>query len=108
MDLSGISERKLSPFMQKSVSGLLDLRSGFRAPLFIHNGVHQLRPVVVGAGPRGEDCCLPDIVQMHIETLEAVHRESKRLPPIQKVRGGPAGRWCQGLGCVLRGCSRVS
>lgn len=26
-----------------------------------------------------------DIVQMHIETLEAVHRESKRLPPIQKV-----------------------
>ncbi|OCT87157.1 hypothetical protein XELAEV_18020853mg [Xenopus laevis] len=29
---------------------------------------------------------IPDIVQMHIETLEAVHRESKRLPPIQKVR----------------------
>lgn len=27
----------------------------------------------------------PDIVQMHIETLDAVHRESKRLPPIQKV-----------------------
>lgn len=26
-----------------------------------------------------------DIVQMHIETLDAVHRESKRLPPIQKV-----------------------
>lgn len=23
---------------------------------------------------------------MHIETLDAVHRESKRLPPIQKVR----------------------
>ncbi len=23
---------------------------------------------------------------MHIETLEAVYRESKRLPPIQKVR----------------------
>lgn len=38
-------------------------------------------------------CCvllpLPDIVQMHIETLDAVHRESKRLPPIQKVRVGP-------------------
>uniref|UniRef100_A0AAV2IYG6 SBF1/SBF2 domain-containing protein n=1 Tax=Knipowitschia caucasica TaxID=637954 RepID=A0AAV2IYG6_KNICA len=29
---------------------------------------------------------IPDIVQMHIETLDAVHRESKRLPPIQKVR----------------------
>ncbi|TKS91040.1 Myotubularin-related protein 5 SET-binding factor 1 [Collichthys lucidus] len=28
---------------------------------------------------------IPDIVQMHIETLDAVHRESKRLPPIQKV-----------------------
>ncbi|XP_073671818.1 myotubularin-related protein 5 isoform X2 [Paramisgurnus dabryanus] len=29
---------------------------------------------------------IPDIVQMHIETLEAVHRESKRLPPIQKPK----------------------
>ena len=28
---------------------------------------------------------VPGLVQMHIETLEAVHRESKRLPPIQKV-----------------------
>ncbi|XP_041058165.1 myotubularin-related protein 5 isoform X2 [Carcharodon carcharias] len=29
---------------------------------------------------------LPDIVQMHIETLDAVHRESKRHPPIQKPK----------------------
>ncbi|XP_071357992.1 myotubularin-related protein 5 isoform X4 [Trachinotus anak] len=29
---------------------------------------------------------IPDIVQMHIETLDAVHRESKRLPPIQKPK----------------------
>ena len=29
---------------------------------------------------------IPGVVAMHIETLEAVHRESKRLPPIQKVR----------------------
>jgi hypothetical protein len=29
---------------------------------------------------------VPGLVHMHIETLEAVHRESKRLPPIQKVR----------------------
>uniref|UniRef100_A0A6I8NUZ4 SET binding factor 1 n=1 Tax=Ornithorhynchus anatinus TaxID=9258 RepID=A0A6I8NUZ4_ORNAN len=29
---------------------------------------------------------VPDIVQMHIETLDAVHRESKRLPPIQKPK----------------------
>lgn len=43
-----------------------------------------------GRGPGCENDCLPDIVQMHIETLEAVHRESKRLPPIQKVSGGPA------------------
>lgn len=57
-------------------------------------GVETL-PVAAGAGPRGEDCCLADIVQMHIETLEAVHRESKRLPPIQKVRGSPAGRRCR-------------
>lgn len=28
---------------------------------------------------------IPGVVHMHIETLEAVHRESKRLPPIQKV-----------------------
>lgn len=29
---------------------------------------------------------VPGVVHMHIETLEAVHRESKRLPPIQKVQ----------------------
>ncbi|KAL1114876.1 hypothetical protein AAG570_007700 [Ranatra chinensis] len=29
---------------------------------------------------------VPGVVQMHIETLEAVHRESKRLPPIQKAK----------------------
>ena len=28
---------------------------------------------------------IPGVVAMHIETLEAVHREAKRLPPIQKV-----------------------
>lgn len=28
---------------------------------------------------------IPGVVHMHIETLEAVQRESKRLPPIQKV-----------------------
>lgn len=28
---------------------------------------------------------IPGVVAMHIETLEAVHQESKRLPPIQKV-----------------------
>ena len=28
---------------------------------------------------------IPGVVAMHIETLEAVNRESKRLPPIQKV-----------------------
>lgn len=35
-------------------------------------------------------CLSTDIVQMHIETLDAVHRESKRLPPIQKVGTWPA------------------
>ena len=29
---------------------------------------------------------------MHIETLEAVQRESKRLPPIQKVSRGRGWR----------------
>lgn len=33
---------------------------------------------------------------MHIETLEAVHRESRRLPPIQKVSTPH---------CVLSGCN---
>ena len=28
---------------------------------------------------------IPGVVAMHIETLENVHSESKRLPPIQKV-----------------------
>lgn len=52
-------------------------------------------PWALGVAP-GEDCCLPDIVQMHIETLEAVYRESERLTPIQKVRGagrGGPGAW---------------
>ena len=31
---------------------------------------------------------IPGVVHMHIETLEAVNRESKRLPPIQKVGSG--------------------
>ncbi|KAL5006472.1 hypothetical protein ScPMuIL_015278 [Solemya velum] len=29
---------------------------------------------------------IPGVVTMHMETLEAVHKESKRLPPIQKPR----------------------
>jgi myotubularin-related protein 5/13 len=29
---------------------------------------------------------IPGVVHMHIETLEAVHQESKRLPPIQKPK----------------------
>lgn len=28
---------------------------------------------------------IPGVVHMHIETLDAVYKESKRLPPIQKV-----------------------
>lgn len=35
---------------------------------------------------------------MHIETLDAVHRESKRLPPIQKVWTQPAA--VEGSGAV--------
>ncbi|XP_069485609.1 myotubularin-related protein 5 isoform X7 [Ambystoma mexicanum] len=35
---------------------------------------------------KGLHIMIPDIVQMHIETLDAVHRESKRLPPIQKPK----------------------
>ena len=32
------------------------------------------------------DHIVSGVVAMHIETLEAVHKESKRLPPIQKVQ----------------------
>uniref|UniRef100_A0A8B9QGW6 SET binding factor 2 n=1 Tax=Apteryx owenii TaxID=8824 RepID=A0A8B9QGW6_APTOW len=35
---------------------------------------------------KGLHCMIPGIVAMHIETLEAVHRESRRLPPIQKPK----------------------
>ncbi|XP_053925663.1 myotubularin-related protein 5 [Cuculus canorus] len=35
---------------------------------------------------KGLHVMIPDIVQMHIETLDAVHRESRRLPPIQKPK----------------------
>lgn len=41
-----------------------------------------------GVSPEHVRCLhqmIPGVVHMHIETLEAVHRESKRLPPIQKV-----------------------
>ncbi|XP_053304996.1 myotubularin-related protein 13 [Spea bombifrons] len=31
-------------------------------------------------------CMIPGIVAMHIETLETVHRESRRLPPIKKPK----------------------
>ncbi|XP_052006173.1 myotubularin-related protein 13-like isoform X2 [Xyrauchen texanus] len=31
-------------------------------------------------------CMIPGIVAMQMETLEAVHRESRRLPPIQKTK----------------------
>lgn len=50
---------ELSPFMQISVSRLLDLRSGFRAPLLIHKGVYQLCPVAGGShrSTLPENCC---------------------------------------------------
>ena len=32
---------------------------------------------------------VPGVIAMHLETLEAVHQESKRLPPIQKVNSRP-------------------
>lgn len=51
-------------------------------------------PRQAAAGAWHESCCPLDIVQMHIETLEAVHRESKRLPPIQKVSRDLAGCGC--------------
>uniref|UniRef100_A0A8D2LJW5 SET binding factor 2 n=1 Tax=Varanus komodoensis TaxID=61221 RepID=A0A8D2LJW5_VARKO len=35
---------------------------------------------------RSLHCMIPGIVAMHIETLETVHRESRRLPPIQKPK----------------------
>ncbi|XP_026287376.1 myotubularin-related protein 13 isoform X1 [Frankliniella occidentalis] len=42
-----------------------------------------------GVSPEHVRCLhqmIPGVVHMHIETLEAVHRESKRLPPIQKPK----------------------
>lgn len=51
------------------------------------------------SGRPGLTPCPTDIVQMHIETLDAVHRESKRLPPIQKV-GDTLQGWEPILGAV--------
>lgn len=51
---------------------------------------------------KGLHVMVPDIVQMHIETLEAVHRESKRLPPIQKPKL-LRPRLLPGEECVLDG-----
>ncbi|XP_043297206.1 myotubularin-related protein 5 isoform X5 [Cervus canadensis] len=51
---------------------------------------------------KGLHVMVPDIVQMHIETLEAVHRESRRLPPIQKPKL-LRPRLLPGEECVLDG-----
>lgn len=42
---------------------------------------------------------------MHIETLEAVHRESKRLPPIQKVSGPARPAGLAGVGAAAQAVS---
>ncbi|XP_058165011.1 myotubularin-related protein 5 isoform X18 [Dasypus novemcinctus] len=52
---------------------------------------------------KGLHVMVPDIVQMHIETLEAVHRESRRLPPIQKQPKLLRPRLLPGEECVLDG-----
>ena len=68
------------------------------------------------SGVRGEHLrqlhqMIPGVVHMHIETLDAVLRESKRLPPLRKVR--PCNLPAQRLfstdvcGDELSVCSRV-
>ncbi|XP_027971289.1 myotubularin-related protein 5 isoform X4 [Eumetopias jubatus] len=97
-DLESASNSLVTSSMAGSVAESYDTESGFEdaetcdvagaVVRFINRFVDKVctESGVTSDHLKGLHVMVPDIVQMHIETLEAVHRESKRLPPIQKPK----------------------
>ncbi|XP_066490713.1 myotubularin-related protein 5 isoform X3 [Tiliqua scincoides] len=97
-DAESISNSFITNSIASSVADSYDIESGFEdaessdvvnyVVRFINRFVDKVctESGVTNEHLKGLHVMIPDIVQMHIETLDAVHRESKRLPPIQKPK----------------------
>ncbi|XP_029809094.1 myotubularin-related protein 5 isoform X4 [Suricata suricatta] len=113
-DLESASNSLVTNSMAGSVAESYDTESGFEdaetcdvagaVVRFINRFVDKVctESGVTSDHLKGLHVMVPDIVQMHIETLEAVHLESKRLPPIQKPKL-LRPRLLPGEECVLDG-----
>ncbi|XP_075780386.1 myotubularin-related protein 5 isoform X3 [Pelodiscus sinensis] len=97
-DVESVSNSFVTNSIAGSVADSYDTESGFEdaessdvansVVRFINRFVDKVctESGVTNEHLKGLHIMIPDIVQMHIETLDAVHRESKRLPPIQKPK----------------------
>ncbi|OXB56058.1 hypothetical protein ASZ78_013140 [Callipepla squamata] len=97
-DVESVSNSFVTNSIAGSVAESYDTESGFEdaessdvanyVVRFINRFVDKVctESGVTNEHLKGLHVMIPDIVQMHIETLDAVHRESKRLPPIQKPK----------------------
>ncbi|XP_051546862.1 myotubularin-related protein 5-like [Myxocyprinus asiaticus] len=97
-DVESVSNSYVTNSIAGSMAGSYDTESGFEdaessdvansVVRFINRFVDKVcnESGVTNEHLKALHTMIPDIVQMHIETLEAVHRESKRLPPIQKPK----------------------
>lgn len=97
-DAESVSNSFITNSIAGSVADSYDTESGFEdaessdvanyVVRFINRFVDKVctESGVTNEHLKGLHVMIPDIVQMHIETLDAVHRESKRLPPIQKPK----------------------
>ncbi|PNI20160.1 SBF1 isoform 4 [Pan troglodytes] len=113
-DLESASNSLVTNSMAGSVAESYDTESGFEdaetcdvagaVVRFINRFVDKVctESGVTSDHLKGLHVMVPDIVQMHIETLEAVQRESRRLPPIQKPKL-LRPRLLPGEECVLDG-----
>lgn len=113
-DLESVSNSLVTSSMAGSVAESYDTESGFEdsetsdvagaVVRFINRFVDKVctESGVTSDHLKGLHVMVPDIVQMHVETLEAVHRESRRLPPIQKPKL-LRPRLLPGEECVLDG-----
>ncbi|XP_057364359.1 myotubularin-related protein 5 isoform X6 [Manis pentadactyla] len=113
-DLESASNSLVTSSMAGSVAESYDTESGFEdsetsdvagaVVRFINRFVDKVctESGVTSDHLKGLHVMVPDIVQMHVETLEAVHRESRRLPPIQKPKL-LRPRLLPGEECVLDG-----
>ncbi|XP_036134137.1 myotubularin-related protein 5 isoform X1 [Molossus molossus] len=113
-DLESASNSLVTSSMAGSVAESYDTESGFEdadtcdvagaVVRFINRFVDKVctESGVTSDHLKGLHVMVPDVVQMHIETLEAVRRESMRLPPIRKPKL-LRPRLLPGEECVLDG-----